>query len=62
MWRWVGSGRGAGADDPKILHFGGITPSRAYHVHVTWTTGATQSLMNVVPTTKTSQTVTIVEQ
>ena len=62
MWHWVGSGRGAGADDPKALHFGGLTPSRAYHVHVTWPTGATQTMMNVVPTTKTSQTVTIVEQ
>ncbi|MEE2711253.1 MAG: FG-GAP-like repeat-containing protein, partial [Planctomycetota bacterium] len=55
MWHWVGSGRGAGADDPKALHFGGLTPSRAYHVHVTWPTGATQTMMNVVPTTKTSQ-------
>ena len=57
------STRGAGADDPKTLHFGGITPSRAYHVHVTWPAGgATQTLMNVVPTATASQTVTIVEQ
>jgi len=61
-WRWVNGGRGAGADDPKTLHFGGLAPSRAYHVHITWPNGTTQSAMNVVPAMKPGQTLTVVEQ
>jgi len=62
MWRWVNGGRGAGGDDPKSLHFGGISPSRAYHLHIIWPNGSTQTLMNVIPAIAPNQTVTIVEQ
>ena len=60
-WRWVQSGRGAGGDEPKTLHFGGLIPSRPYNVHITWPTGATQTISNTVAAVLTGQTLTVVE-
>jgi hypothetical protein len=60
--RLVTGARGAGAQDPAILHFGGIVPSRPYVVTARFPTGVVESMSSVYPVMLSGQTVTIIEQ
>lgn len=61
QWRHVGGGRGAGNDDPEVLHFGGLYPSQAYDIQVTFLGGAVVNQTMVIPAMQANQTITIVE-
>ena len=56
----ISGGRGAGAQDCLMLHFG-VTPSRPYTISVIFPGGATTSSAGVIPRLETNQTITITQ-
>ena len=60
-WRTVGGGRGRGAQDPAVQFIGGLRPSWPYDVIVTFPSGISMTVTNVVPATLPGQLLTITE-
>ena len=61
MWRQVSGGRGTGAQDPGMLHFGGVVPSRPHDITVNFPRGGSITILNVVASLLPGQVLVVLE-